>query len=80
MLGEWKTRCGLFAVVDSEEEGRLLGTLFIPTWSEFGKESILPMIPTYWDLKGNNRNRAFDLITRKRGAELWSKTSSSSQE
>jgi len=71
MKGEWKTRCGCLAYVDSETETMLLGSLIYPT-----KESILSMIPTFWDKKGNNLNQAFDLMVKRRGAEVWNSLNS----
>lgn len=70
LIGEWKTRCGCIAVVEAQVAEIYFGTLLMPTWTQPGKE-LLPMVPTYWNKDGRNKNYGFDLIERRRGQEQW---------
>jgi hypothetical protein len=68
MKGEWKTRCGLFAVVDRVEGDRLYGDILLPPGSI---EGWLSAVPTFWAKNGDSENTALDLIERRRGKEQW---------
>lgn len=59
--GDWKTEGGHYVTINSYFLGHWIGIVHFADLK----------VPSFWDKHGNSSNKKLNLLTKKRGDEVW---------